>query len=78
MWSDLALLQLATEHDVLLLQPLDLPVEKIGPRLRQLLKYKFLKKASLKMEAKAKALKMCQLKVHGCHDFGHLLKLQLG
>jgi len=40
-WADLALLQLATGNDILLLHPLDMPVEGIGPGLRRLLKFKF-------------------------------------
>eukprot|EP00210_Caulerpa_lentillifera_P004955 g4729.t1 len=83
-WADLALLQLATENDILLLQlssilkPLDMPIERLDRGIRQILKYKYIKKIGFDIQKKAAGLKKSEVQIHGCHDIHRLLSLQLG
>ncbi|CAD7704844.1 unnamed protein product, partial [Ostreobium quekettii] len=76
-WAELALFQLAAGSKVLLVQPLDMPVEKLGPRFRQILKHKRLKKAGYGVMPKSRAMKMCEVPIHGVHDHFEVLKRTL-
>ncbi|GMH44043.1 hypothetical protein BSKO_11977 [Bryopsis sp. KO-2023] len=73
-WSDLALLQIATEKKILLIQTLDMPVEKLGSEVRSILSLKLIKKCGYWVMPKAKAMKMCDLPFHGVHDIFVVLK----
>lgn len=93
-WADLALLQLSTETEVLLLQvssfqdpiqrlreslkPLDMPIESLDRGIRQILKYKYIKKVGFDIQKKTTGLKMSEVQIHGCHEILRLLQLQLG